>query len=206
MPKAQPGVEAVYAHCKHLWLLWMRPNTSLFEKSWTLPLKTVPHLNKNCSISYWKNPPALKILGSLRPLTTLSIRGTHRPSRSSTVTFSHCCAKSLPDRNMLQGGVIQENHSPWVATVLLVHKKDGSLRFCVDYHKPNSCTHRDAYPLPWGQVKFFFTLNLYSGYWLVPVWDQDRFHYASGTVHIQSHVLQPQQRPKHLPAPNEEMS
>ena len=48
---------------------------------------------------------------------------------------------------MLQQGVIQPTKSPWDSQVVLVAKKDGSTRFCVDYQKINAVTKMDVYPL-----------------------------------------------------------
>lgn len=79
--------------------------------------------------------------------------------------------------DMLQQGVIQPSHSPWSSPVVIVKKKDGSPRFCIDYRKLNSITTRDVYPLPRidetthavGGSKFFTSLDLKSAYWQIPL-------------------------------------
>ena len=51
-------------------------------------------------------------------------------------------------KNMVQKRVISLSKSPWASPIVLVQKKDGSTRFCVDYRKINEVTRKDAYPIP----------------------------------------------------------
>ena len=77
-------------------------------------------------------------------------------------------------------GVIEPSASPWSAPVVLVRKKDGKFRFCIDYRDLNAVTIGDAYPLPridesldaLAGSRLFSTLDLVSGYWQIPL-DQD---------------------------------
>ncbi|CAM5139039.1 unnamed protein product [Natator depressus] len=80
-------------------------------------------------------------------------------------------------RDMLALGVIQPSASPWASPVVLVPKKDGSVRFCVDYRKLNAITVSDAYPMPrpdelldkLGGARYLTTMDLTKGYWQVPL-------------------------------------
>ena len=74
-----------------------------------------------------------------------------------TPPFKECFCRILPPqldevrehlKLMLDAGVIQPNNSPWCNSVVLVRKKDGSLRFCIDFRKLNSLTVKDSHPLP----------------------------------------------------------
>ena len=76
---------------------------------------------------------------------------------------------------MLELGVIEPANGPWSSPMVLIKKKDGSVRFCVDYRRLNDVTVKDVYPLPriddvldrLGGAKFFTMLDLYKGYWQV---------------------------------------
>ncbi|KAJ8006688.1 hypothetical protein DPEC_G00109820 [Dallia pectoralis] len=83
---------------------------------------------------------------------------------------------------MIDSGVVRESASSWAAPIVLVKKKDGSWRFCVDYRKLNAVTHKYVFPLPrieesltsLKESKWFSTLDLASGYWQVEVDPKDR--------------------------------
>ena len=78
-------------------------------------------------------------------------------------------------QEMLEGGTIHPSQSPWCNAVVLVWKKDGGLRFCIDFHRLNSQTKKDADPLPQMQetmesmvgTRFFSTMDLKLGFWQV---------------------------------------
>ena len=83
---------------------------------------------------------------------------------------------------MLHDGLIEESSSEWSSPIVVVRKKDGSNRICVDYRKLNAVTTFDAYPMlridemldQIGNAKYITTLDLAKGYWQVPMADEDR--------------------------------
>lgn len=84
-------------------------------------------------------------------------------------------------QELLKSGIVEESISEWAAPIVVV-KKDGSNRICVDYRKLNAITRFDAYPMPRidkmldavGKSQYLTTLDLAKGYWQVPMKDTDR--------------------------------
>ncbi|KAK7108403.1 uncharacterized protein [Littorina saxatilis] len=83
---------------------------------------------------------------------------------------------------MLKMGVIEPASSPYNAPVVLVKKRDGTIRFCIDYRQLNRVTEFDGEPLPdidqlfscLGRAKYFTKIDLSKGYWQIPVLAEDR--------------------------------
>jgi hypothetical protein len=92
-------------------------------------------------------------------------------------------------KDMERTGVIEPSTSEWAAPIVLVKKKDGTLRFCVDYRRFNSVSQVDAYPMPridelidrLGKAKYISTLDLARGYWQVPMEEESRHKTAFTT-------------------------
>ena len=90
---------------------------------------------------------------------------------------------------MLEVGAIRRSESPWVSAVVLVRKKDGSLRFCIDLRKLNSRTVKDAYSIPriedsldsLNGLCIFTSIDLKAGYWQVEL-DEDSIPLTAFTV------------------------
>ena len=83
--------------------------------------------------------------------------------------------------NLKKQGVIRESSSPWASPIVLVRKKNGKIRPCVDYRRVNFLTRKDAYPIPRTQdcldamagSVMFSTLNMTSGYHQIPIKEED---------------------------------
>ena len=85
-------------------------------------------------------------------------------------------------KKMLDAGVIQESSSDWAAPPVLIRKRDGSVRWCIDYRALNDVTIKDVYPLPLvdecldtlaGSV-WFSKLDANSAYWQIKIREKDR--------------------------------
>ena len=85
-------------------------------------------------------------------------------------------------KQQIEAGVVVPSTSSWASPVALVRKKDGSVRFCVEYRRLNEVTVKDAYPLPridmvldcLSSARLFSTVDLQSGYWQLEMHPKDR--------------------------------
>ena len=83
---------------------------------------------------------------------------------------------------MLQHDVIEPAASPWCSNVVMVKKRDGTMRFCVDYRKTNQLIKKDKFPLPkihtcldtLNGCRCFSSCDLRQGYWQTVVDERDR--------------------------------
>ena len=92
-------------------------------------------------------------------------------------------------QEMLDGGAIRPSQSPWCNAVILVQKKDGALRFCIDFRQLNARTKKDSHPLPRGPetmeslvgTRYFSTVDLKSSFWQIKMAEESR-QYTAFTV------------------------
>ena len=110
---------------------------------------------------------------------------TDVPVQRPAYKVAHADRKFIEEevRDMLAKGVIEPSVSPYAAGVVLVPKKSGEVRFCVDYRGLNLVTKSDHFPLPLarseifdtlGEAKIFSCLDCQQGYWQVGVAEEDR--------------------------------
>src|SRR2546430_11478252 len=94
---------------------------------------------------------------------------------------------------MEKSGIIRRSYSPWASPVVIIDKKDGSKRFCIDFRKVNDITKTDVRPLPriddlleqFRTARYFSLMDLASGYWQVEMDEKDRERIAF-TCHLRS--------------------
>lgn len=90
---------------------------------------------------------------------------------------------------MLRLGVVQKSTSAWSSPILMVPKRDGTLRFCVDFRKVNKVTEKDAYPLPYishtldklRNAHYLTSLDIKAAYWQIPLHKNSR-QYTAFTI------------------------
>jgi len=110
-----------------------------------------------------------------------------QPLRSMNHNQLESVRKNVDD--MVSHGIVVPSRSAWSSPLVLVKKKDGSDRMCVDYRLLNGRTFKDAYPIPriddildhLGRASWFTTLDLKSGYWQIGIEQESRDKTAFST-------------------------
>ena len=107
-----------------------------------------------------------------------------RPVRQAPYRIPYAYRELVQEemKEMEEKGVIEKSSSEWASPIVLVGKKDGSMRLCVDFRRLNAVTQMDAYPMPrvdelidkLGSACYITTLDLSRGYWQVPVPEESR--------------------------------
>ena len=103
-------------------------------------------------------------------------------------------------KKMLEKGVIRPSQSPYRFPIVVVKKKDGTNRMCIDFRELNKVTIRDQHPLPriddlmdkLHGARKFCTLDLASAYWQVPLSERDKHKTAfsvPGLGHFEFNVM-----------------
>ena len=113
-------------------------------------------------------------------ISTAGAAPIRQPVRRTPQGFEGEEEKYLQDQ--LKAGVVKPSCSEWASPVVLVRKKDGTVRWCIDYRKLNDVTVKDAYPLPridtcldcLAGARLFSTLDLQSGYWQIAMDEKDQ--------------------------------
>lgn len=90
---------------------------------------------------------------------------------------------------MEEKGIISKSSSEWASPLVLVWKPSGELKICTDFRWLNQRTEKDTYPLPHqadalaalGGNCFFSTMDLTSGFYNIPIHEDDRKYTACTT-------------------------
>lgn len=126
----------------------------------------------------------LKELGSTN-VTQMDIElNNKRPIVYRPYRLSHKERDQVRDMvgEMMEAGIIRESNSEYASPVILVRKKDGRMRMCIDYRMLNSVTVKEHYPMPVIEDEIarlsgqacFITLDLFSGYYQVPISEKSK--------------------------------
>lgn len=133
-----------------------------------------------------KTLPPARVFDHAIPLIPGAVPVNSRPYRYSPF---HKTEIERQVEELLTAGLIEPSVSPFASPVLLVQKKDGSWRFCVDYRKLNELTVKNRFPMPVVDeildelhgTKYFTSLDLRAGYHQVRMKEGEEFKTAFKT-------------------------
>nr|XP_027081138.1 uncharacterized protein LOC113703854 [Coffea arabica] len=121
----------------------------------------------------------------------IPLKPNAQPFKLKPYRYPHCHKEEIKRQvtEMLQKGIVKHSNSPFASPVLLVKKKEGTWRFCVDYRKLNELTIKDKFPIPnvdelldeLAGAVFKTKLDLTAGYHQIKVKPQDTYKTAFQT-------------------------
>jgi len=165
--------EAEVSHIEHLW-------SSVDESVRTMEREELRKLLTRYSTVFSKGDGDLgRATAVMHKIDTGTARPVRQTLRRQPIAMQAEIDANL--RQMEEQGIIYPSQSEWASNIVVVKKKDGSLRCCVDYRQLNERTVKDAYPLPriddcldtLAGAKLFSTFDLRSGYYQVAMDPQD---------------------------------
>ena len=127
------------------------------------------------------NDQDLGLLHSVKHrIDTGEARPIKEPMRRTPLGFEGEEEKHLAD--MLRNGIVRPSFSSWASPPVLVRKKDGSVRWCIDYRRLNDVTLKDVFPLPLIEQcldtlsghSWYSSLDMASGYWQLEIAEEDK--------------------------------
>ncbi|XP_049268850.1 uncharacterized protein LOC125757361, partial [Rhipicephalus sanguineus] len=144
-------------------------------------------LNRHRSLFDVNSPVLSMTTAATHSIQTDGSRIIHRRPYRVSLAERKIIEDNVSD--MLRRNIIRPSSSPWSSPVVLVQKKDGTVRFCVDYRALNKITRKDVYPLPriddaldsLHGAEYFSSLDLRSGYWQIPMSESDKEKTAFST-------------------------
>lgn len=85
-------------------------------------------------------------------------------------------------KRLVDSDIIERSNSPWSSNIVLVPKKDGTKRVCVDFRAVNKVSKKDSYPVPFvsdildklRDAKYLTSLDIKSAYWQVPLSEESK--------------------------------
>ena len=110
-------------------------------------------------------------------------RTDNRPIRCKPYPLPYAKRGEIREKikNMMDTGIVKESSSPYASPLVVIKKKDGSVRMCVDSRKLNLVTIADLAPMTTaedlfgkvGKCQYYSTIDLSKGYWQIPVAEED---------------------------------
>jgi len=148
---------------------WSHTNLQHLSKENSDKIKSLVEKNSDC---FAKNPTEITGMKKVEPFKIIVNDASKVKAKPYLVPEALKNELENQISELLKGAIIRPSRSPYSSPVVLVKKKDKTVRMCIDYRALNKVTLEDRYPLPLinsvleelGGNKIFSSLDCYSGY------------------------------------------